>query len=82
MTYKNIDEWLNEPEGFGLRIERTPDSSYSWIKEAWRLGGEAERERSEGEIGRLRAVVRVNLMRCAGATHEEIDRILDGGDGK
>jgi hypothetical protein len=36
----------------------------------------AEIERLRAETGRLRAIVRVNLMRCEGATHEEIDRIL------
>lgn len=41
MPYKDVDEWLNEAEGFGLRSERVPDSSYSWLKEAWRLGAEA-----------------------------------------
>jgi hypothetical protein len=35
---------------------------------------------AEKEVGRLRAIVRVNLMRLEGATHEEIDRILNQGD--
>jgi hypothetical protein len=31
----------------------------------------------QAEIGRLRAIVRINLMRSCGATHAEIDRLLD-----
>ncbi len=29
------------------------------------------------EVGRLRAIVRINLMRSCGATHDEIDDILN-----
>jgi len=32
---------------------------------------------AETENGRLRAIVRVNLMRSCGATHADIDAILD-----
>lgn len=37
----------------------------------------AEIERLVSENGRLRAIVRVNLMRSCGATHAEIDAIPD-----
>lgn len=39
--------------------------------------GIAEIERLRTENGRLRFIVRVNLMRSCGATHAEIDAILD-----
>jgi hypothetical protein len=40
----------------------------------------SEIERLRTETGRLRAIVRVNLMRSLGASHEEIDAILDPPD--
>ena len=39
----------------------------------------SEFDRLHAEIGRLRAIVRIKLMRSCGATHAEIDRILDEG---
>jgi hypothetical protein len=31
---------------------------------------------AQNEIGRLRAIVRINLMRSCGATHAEVDALL------
>lgn len=38
------------------------------------------RDAAEAESGRLRAIVRVNLMRSCGATHAEIDALLAAND--
>ena len=44
----------------------------------WMRNAAADRiEALEAEAGRLRAIVRVNLMRSCGASHAEIDAVLD-----
>jgi hypothetical protein len=43
--YKNIDEWLDETEGFGIRRERIPEDALPWLQTAWELATKAERDR-------------------------------------
>ena len=37
MTYASLDDWLDEVEGFGLRVERVPEGALPWIRVAWNL---------------------------------------------
>ena len=44
VTYKGMNDWLDEFENFSLRRERVPDGAMPWIETAWRLATLAERE--------------------------------------
>jgi len=45
MTYKTIDDWLNEIENSSMRLERLlaeiGPRGLVWVREAWRLAAEA-----------------------------------------
>lgn len=63
-AYKDIDEWLDEIEGFGMRRERMhEDFAYirnpeKWVTEAWKQATRTARVQQQILIGELREVKR------------------------
>ncbi|MDG4560688.1 MAG: hypothetical protein P9E88_05285 [Candidatus Competibacter sp.] len=43
-AYTSMSDWLDEIEGFHLRIERMPEGAYPWVETAWNLATDAEAE--------------------------------------